>query len=241
MQVGAGAAARGGDAVGQHGDDGVEIAAVERAVRVGRRARSKSSSSPIFGSARGHHLLRQDVQRVSRNFEAVELAGANRAHQRGAFDQLIARGGEEAALGQRAHPVAGAADALQRHRDGARRADLADQIHGADIDAQFERGRGHHGAQFAALEARFGFQAQTARQAAVVRQHGVFAEALLQVMRHALGQAARVDEDQRGAILADQLGRRGRKSRPTSRCWPPGRVRRAELRRPGPCRGDGRR
>ena len=100
----------------------------------------------------------------------------------------------------------GAADALQRHRDGARRADLADQVHRADIDAQFERSGGHHGAQFAVLEALLGVQAQRARQAAVMRQDDVLAQALLQVMRHALGQAARVDEDQRGAILADQVG-----------------------------------
>ena len=56
------------------------------------------------------------------------------------------------------------------------------------------------------LSRRLGFQAQGARQAAVVRQDGILAQALGQVVRHALGQAARVDEDQRGAILADQLG-----------------------------------
>ena len=126
--------------------------------------------------------------------------------QRGAFDQLVARGGEEAALGQRTHPVAGAADALQRDCDGARRADLADQVHRADVDSQFERSGGHHGAQFAIFEAPLGFQAQRAGQAAVVRQDGVFAQALGQMMGHALRQAARIDEDQGGAVGADQLG-----------------------------------
>ena len=48
---------------------------------------------------------------------------------------------------------------------------------------------------------RFGVQAQRAREAAVVRQDGVLAQALAQVVRHALGQAARVDEDQGGAVL----------------------------------------
>ncbi len=33
----------------------------------------------------------------------------------------------------------------------------------------------------------------------------VFAEALSQMVRHALRQAARIDEDQRGAVLLDQL------------------------------------
>ena len=62
-------------------------------------------------------------------------------------------------LGLRADPMPGAADALQRHRDGAWRADLADQVDRADIDSQFERSGGHHGAQFAALQARLGVQA----------------------------------------------------------------------------------
>ena len=113
-----------------------------------------------------------------RNLQAVQLARANRAHQRRALDQLVARGREEAALRHRAHPVAGAADALQRDGDRARRADLADQIHRADIDAQFERRRRHHRAQLAVLEPRFRFEAQSARQAAVMRQHGILAQPL---------------------------------------------------------------
>ena len=64
-----------------------------------------------------------------RNLDAIQFARSDRAHQRGAFDQFIARGDEQAALGQRAHPVPRASDALQRDRDGARRADLADQVH----------------------------------------------------------------------------------------------------------------
>ena len=102
--------------------------------------------------------------------------------------------------------MAGAADALQRDRDRPRRADLADQVDRADVDAELERGGGHHGAQLAVLQPALGIQAQLARQAAVVRQNGVLAEPLGQVMRDALGEPARVDEDQGGAVLADQLG-----------------------------------
>ena len=40
----------------------------------------------------------------------------------------------------------------------------------------------------------------------MVRQDGVFAQTLGQVVGHALRQAARVDEDQGGAMLADELG-----------------------------------
>ena len=45
-----------------------------------------------------------------------------------------------------------------------------------------------------------------AGEAAVVRQHGVGAETLAQVVGHALRQAPRVDEDQGSAVRADQLG-----------------------------------
>ena len=53
---------------------------------------------------------------------------------------------------------------------------------------------------------RFRVQAQLAGEAAVMRQDRVFAQALAQVVGHALGQAARVDEHQGGAVLADEVG-----------------------------------
>ena len=94
----------------------------------------------------------------------VELARANGANQRGALDQFVARGGEEAALRLRADPVARAADALQRDRDRARRADLADQIDGSDVDAELERSRRDHRPQLAVLQTRLGVQAQSWRE-----------------------------------------------------------------------------
>ena len=45
-----------------------------------------------------------------------------------------------------------------------------------------------------------------ARETAVVRGDMLFTEPLGQVARHALGDAALVDEDQRGAVLVNQLG-----------------------------------
>ncbi len=136
---------------------------------------------PIFGGAHGHDLLREDVERRFGNREAVEFALAHGAHQRGAFEQFIARGGEDAALGHGAAPVAGAADALQGDGNRARRADLADQIDAADVDAQFERGGGHQRAQLAGFQLVLGREPQLARQAAVVRGHGFLAQALAQM------------------------------------------------------------
>ena len=50
-----------------------------------------------------------------------------------------------------------------------------------------------------------GVEALLLRQAAVVRGDGVVAEPVAEVARDALGHAARVDEDQRRAVLGDQL------------------------------------
>ena len=71
--------------------------------------------------------------------EAVELAGADGAHRGGALHQLVARQREEDALRHRAEPVAGAADALQQRGERARRAEVADEVDVADVDAELER------------------------------------------------------------------------------------------------------
>ena len=119
--------------------------------------------------------------------------------------QIVARGGEQAALGNGAAPVAGAAHALQRDRNRARRIDLADQVDVADIDAELQRSGRHQQANLAVLQLALGVQAQLARQAAVMRGHQLFADALAQMQRHALRQPPRVDEHQRRAMLQRQL------------------------------------
>ena len=49
----------------------------------------------------------------------------------------------------------GATDALQQRGDGARRAELADEVNRTDVDPKLERGRGHERFQFAALQSVF--------------------------------------------------------------------------------------
>ena len=83
----------------------------------------------------------------------------------------------------------------------ARRADLADEVDGADVDAELERGGGDDGAHLAGLEALLDAEAAVLREAAVVRGDVLFAEALREVVGDALGHAARVDEDERRAVL----------------------------------------
>src|SRR5207237_161656 len=91
---------------------------------------------------RAFRMRYDGIQRVFRDGPAVKIALTNGAHERGAFEQVVTRRDEEPAFGNRSAPVASAADALQGRSDGAWRTNLADQIHAADIDSQFERSRG---------------------------------------------------------------------------------------------------
>ena len=85
--------------------------------------------------------------------QAIQFAASDAAKQRGAFDQFIAAQRENPAFGQTAAFVFRATDALQKRGDGTRRAELANQIHRADVDAEFQRGGGDERFQFAALQA----------------------------------------------------------------------------------------
>ena len=160
----------------------------------------------LLAGHRGHDLLGQDIQRGLRDAQAIQFAVPNGMHQGGAFDETVPGHGEQAPPGQCAHPVARAPDALQRHRDRAGGSDLADQVHRADVDSQFERRRGDHRSEVAALEPVLGFEAKLSGQASMVRQHGFGAEPLRQPMGDALGQSPRVDKDQGRPVLVCQLG-----------------------------------
>ena len=139
--------------------------------------------------------------------QAVELAAADRAHERRALDQLVARRREEAALRRRVPSTCGPSGRrAAATRDRSRRAELADQVDGADVDAELERRGRDDRAQLAVLEAvarpraaarrdRLPWCASTAPRRAAPR--GV---------RHALGQAPRVHEDERRPVRADQRG-----------------------------------
>ena len=97
------------------------------------------------------------------------------------------------------------ADALEQRGDGSRCAELADEIHGADVDAEFERGRGDERLQLTALQPIFSVEPQMGGEAAVVGGDAVGAEQFGQIGGDALGQAAGVDEHERRAVRFDQL------------------------------------
>ena len=91
--------------------------------------------------------------------------------QRGAFDEIVARQRKQPALGRAVDGMARAADPLQEAGDGAGRADLADEIDLADVDAEFERGGGDQRPELAGLQALLGVEPLLLAQAAVVGSH----------------------------------------------------------------------
>ena len=167
---------------------------------------ANSSSSPYSRADTSATICCDEhVERMFGDVQAVELAAAHGIEQRRAVDQLIAAARENAALGHATHRMVGAAHALQEHRDAARRAELADQLHVTDVDAQLQRSRRHHDLEFAGLEALFRVEARFLGEAAVMRGHVFFAQPLGQVARDALHHAARIGEHQRGVVLVDEL------------------------------------
>ena len=195
-----------GEALGEHAHDRVEILSRERAERpAAAQPIVKLRLRPILRRDLRDDLLREHVERLVRHRQAVELAAADAVEQRRAFDQIVARERKQAPLRRAADRVAGTADALQESRDRARRADLADEIDVADVDAEFERGGRDQRLQLAALQPLFGGEPELLRHAAVMRGDGVFAETIAELARDALGHAPRVDEDQRRAMRRDEF------------------------------------
>ena len=98
---------------------------------------------------------------------------------------------------------------------------------------ELERRRGHERPQRARLQPLLGVEPPLAREAAVVAGDRVLAQQLGELGRDALGHLARVDEDERRAVLADQLGHPRVDLRPTARASRRWRAARAAPRRRG--------
>ena len=161
---------------------------------------------PVLRRDLGDDLLGEDVERRRGNDEPVELAAPDAVEERRAFDQIVARKGKEPPLGRAVDRVARAADPLQKRRDRARRAELADEVDVADVDAELERGGGDHRFQLAALQPLLGRKPPLLGHAAVMGGDRILAEPVGELARDPLAHAAGVDEDERRPVLADEGG-----------------------------------
>ncbi len=102
--------------------------------------------------------------------------------------------------------MTGTTDALEGDGNRTRRTQLNDEIDRADVDAELERRSSSYRAQLAATQTPFDVEAKLAGETAVMRHDESVAEALVERERDALAHAARTNEDQRGAVIANLLG-----------------------------------
>ncbi|MNG08214.1 hypothetical protein D3C84_915570 [compost metagenome] len=139
VEVGATHALAAAVALGQHLDQGVELAT--RKVGVGHGAGHQVKEfvlAPFLAGHFGDHLLGQHIERRMGDGQGVQFVAAHAVQQRRAFDQVVPRLREQPPLGRAADAVAGTPDPLQEGGDAAWRTELADQFHVADIDAQLQ-------------------------------------------------------------------------------------------------------
>src|SRR3989442_10184188 len=67
---------------------------------------------PYLGGDRGHNLLRENVERLFWNGNAIELSAPHGINQRRTFDQFIAREGKDSAFWETLHRVIRTSHAL---------------------------------------------------------------------------------------------------------------------------------
>ena len=113
-------------------------------------------------------MLRQHVQTVDRRPDRLDAAGDHLSGEDRLLQQLAWRLGNEPTHARLTDEVAGAADSLQGAGDVAGRADLTDEIDRSHVDAQFQRGRRHHGRQTTFFQGRFDLLTHFQRHAAVM-------------------------------------------------------------------------
>ena len=88
-------AASGRKALPQHTNDGIELRALEAPIRPSTPAeRIQLLLTPFARADLSHDLLRQHVQGLFGDGDAVELAALAGSDQRRAFDQIVSRLGK---------------------------------------------------------------------------------------------------------------------------------------------------
>ena len=198
------APAPGAESLGQHFQHALKFLARQVAIGISRAGQFEEFL--LFpGLARGARddLLREQIEGLFRDSQTVQLALADAAQRGNTLDKFVAAQRKHAALRQTAAFVLRPANALQKGGDGTGRPELADQIDRADVDTQFQRGRGHQRLEFPAFQLVFRVEPQAGRQAAVMRGNPARAQPLRQMMRDAFGQPSRIDEHERRPVLLD--------------------------------------
>ena len=120
---------------------------------------------------------------ASGTVSSIELTAVTLSSSAVHLDELVARQRKQTAFRRAVDRVTGAPDTLQERGDTARRADLADEIDVADVDAELERCGGDERFQLAVLQALLGVEALLFGEAAVMRADMFFAQAVGELTR----------------------------------------------------------
>ncbi len=177
-------------------------------VSVGPGASDEGIERPLvpgLDGTGGHQLLGEDVQRLLRNVDGVELPLLHGANQRRGLHQLVAGERDEEAFADAREVVASTAHPLEEDAHGPRARQLDDDVHASNVDAQLERGGGHHRPELAGLQLLLGGEPQLPGHASVVGRDEARAQPEAQVMGHALSKLPGVGENEGGAVLGDEL------------------------------------
>src|SRR5688572_4437917 len=107
--------------VGRHREHGVELVAAQVTVRPRpSRQREQRVLAVLAARTLRDDLLGEDVERAVLRDDRIQLAASDRAQQRRALDEVVARRRKYASLWRAADRVTRSADALQQRRDAVR-------------------------------------------------------------------------------------------------------------------------
>ena len=154
-------------------------------------------------------LLGEHVQRIAGDPRLLDLPRAHGARDDRGLQEVGAELREDPPLRDRVQIVARAPDSLQPTRDRLRALHLDHEVDGAHVDAELERGRRHEARDLARLEQLLDDEPLLASERAVVRPGELFAGELVDAKREPLREAPVVHEDDRRAVLPDELEDRG--------------------------------
>ena len=208
----------------------VEHALEGRAAEVGvgggaahERVELALAALPLRGDRRD--LLREDVERVSRDARLLDLGLLHRLRDRGRRQQVGAELREQDPARDGLDLVAGAADPLHSARDRDRRFDLDHQVDRPHVDPELERRGGNERPELARLERVLDQQPLLARDRAVVGAGDRLARKVVECRGEPLREAARVHEQDRRAVRFHELEQARVHRRPDASRFASGRCR----------------
>src|ERR1044071_1505369 len=136
----------------EHADHIIKFFARQVAIRPGgAHELKKAFLITILAAGARDNLLSQNIQRLFGYQQTIQITPFHAPEHRGALDEFVPAQWEDPSLRQTTALVLRPANALEEGGDRASRPDLANELHRADIEAQFQRSRRDERFEFAAF------------------------------------------------------------------------------------------